>query len=71
MLILQVIQILVSVLVIGAILIQAKGVGLSSTFGGGGEFYKSKRGVEKFVFRATVVLGVCFFVSSLLLFVAS
>lgn len=55
-----VLQIIVSLLLVGAITLQTKGQGLSTSFGGKGEFYSSKRGVEKVFFWATVVL-VCLF----------
>lgn len=58
-------QIVVSVLLIIAILSQEKGVGLSSTFGGGGEFFRSKRGIDKILFIATVVLASLFILLSL------
>jgi preprotein translocase subunit SecG len=55
-------QIIVCLLLIGLILLQVQGTGLgsSSLFGGGGEFYSSKRGVEKFVFAGTILLAVIF-----------
>ncbi len=53
-------QAIVSVLLIVSILIQEKGVGLGMAFGGGGEFYKSKRGIDKVLFVVTVVLAVLF-----------
>jgi len=53
-------QIIVSALLIILILMQEKGVGLSSTFGGGGEFYRSKRSIDSLMFNATVVLSVLF-----------
>lgn len=53
-------QVLISILLIGAILLQSRGQGLSSSFGGGGEFYRSKRGLEKLLFWATIIL-VCLF----------
>jgi preprotein translocase subunit SecG len=59
-------QIIVSVLLMGAILLQAKGTGLGSSWGGGGEFYSSRRGVEKILFRATIVLAGLFLIISLL-----
>ena len=65
-LILSAVQILISLLLVGAILLQAKGVGLSATFGGEGGFYHTKRGVEKVLFIATIVLAVVFIVLSLL-----
>lgn len=51
-------QIIVSVLLIVAILLQAQGGGLSPVFGGGGEMYRSKRNVEKFLIYATIILSI-------------
>lgn len=53
-------QIIIAIALIGAILLQTRGQGLSASFGGGGEFYRSKRGLEKLLFWATIVL-VCLF----------
>jgi len=54
-------HITVSALLIVAILLQQKGAGgLSSTFGGGMMEYSTKRGAEKVIFYATVVLAVLF-----------
>lgn len=61
---LAVFQIIIASLLIAAILLQAKGTGLSSSLGGGGEFYRSKRGAEKIVFIATIVLAILFLISS-------
>lgn len=60
-------QIIVTVLIIGSILLQAKGTGLGSSFGGSGELYQSKRGVERIVFYATIALSAIFAVLSLIL----
>lgn len=60
------IQIIVAAFLVIAILLQNRGQGLSSSFGGGGEFYRSKRGLEKILFRATIVLGCLFLLSSIL-----
>ncbi len=60
-----ILQILISALLMAAILLQAKGTGLGSAWGGGGEFYRSKRGVEKILFRLTIVLAVLFFIISI------
>jgi preprotein translocase subunit SecG len=49
-------QLILSIAIVALILIQNKGAGLSSTFGGGNEVYLTKRGIEKWVIRATVVL---------------
>jgi len=48
------------------ILLQAKGVGLGRAWGGGGEFYKSRRGVEKFIFQLTVFFIIIFLITSVL-----
>jgi len=63
------IEVVVAILLIGSILLQVKGTGLGSSFGGGGEFYQSKRGVEKIVLYATVALSVLFAAISLALLV--
>ncbi len=59
-------QIIISGLLLVAILLQAKGTGLGRAWGGGGEFYRSKRGAEKVLLVATVVLVCLFLISSLL-----
>ncbi|MDP2642669.1 MAG: preprotein translocase subunit SecG [Candidatus Peregrinibacteria bacterium] len=63
--ILTTVQIVVSILLSVAILTQQRGTGLSSTFGGSGTFYTSKRGAEKVLFHATIVLGVLFVANSI------
>lgn len=59
-------QIFISLCLIGAILLQTPGGGLGTVFGGGGQSYRSKRGVEKFVFYLTIFLSILFLVSSVL-----
>lgn len=62
---LRIVQILISVLLILSILLQNRGAGASGIFGGGGaNVYSSKRGMEKFLFRATIVLSIAFIVVS-------
>ncbi len=58
--ILNLIQIIISILLITAILLQPRGSGLSSIFGGGGEVFRTKRGMEKTVFIMTIILAVIF-----------
>ncbi len=53
-------------LLVIAILFQQKGSGLSSAFGGEGNIYTTKRGLEKILFRVTIVLGILFLTLSLL-----
>ncbi len=64
-------QIIVSVALIVAILLQARGTGLSSTFGGDSAVYRSRRGIEKTLFRFTIILGVLFVLFSLVAFIFS
>jgi len=57
---LSIIQIILSLLIISAILLQAQGVGFGSVWGGGGETYHTRRGAEKIVFVFTIVALVAF-----------
>ncbi|MBA2701254.1 MAG: preprotein translocase subunit SecG [Chloroflexi bacterium] len=58
-------QIIVSIALIAAILLQARGTGLSGTFGGDSAVYRSRRGVERRLWQFTVVLLILFVVFSL------
>ncbi|MFA6588172.1 MAG: preprotein translocase subunit SecG [Patescibacteria group bacterium] len=58
--ILSVVEIVTAVLMTIAILMQAKGAGLGAVFGGEGNVYRTKRGAEKVLFYATIVMGVIF-----------
>ncbi len=62
----SIIQIVLSILLVAAILLQQRGTGLGSAFGGGGEVFRTKRGVEKGLFYATIVIAVLFFVTAIL-----
>jgi len=64
-------QILVSIALIVAILLQARGVGLSGTFGGDSAVYRSRRGVERRLWQFTVVLLILFIVFSLAAFMVA
>lgn len=54
-------QIVISILFIAAILLQARGGGLSPVFGGSGSSYRTRRGMEKIVFVSTIILAIIFF----------
>lgn len=58
--ILLILQIIVAALLIGVILLQMQGSGLTTAFGGSGEFYRSKRSVEKILMYVTIVLACLF-----------
>ena len=62
----QVIQIIISVAIIAIVLLQVKGSGLGGVFGGDGGIYRTRRGLEKTLYQATIGLVVLFFVISIL-----
>lgn len=62
----SIIQIVIAVLLITAILLQMQGSGISRTFGGGGEFYRSKQSIEKLLVWITIILSVFFGLITLL-----
>ena len=55
-------QIVLAVAITALVLIQLKDAGMSNMFGGGSDIgvYKTRRGVEKTLFNATIVLGIVF-----------
>lgn len=64
--ILSVLTAIIAILLIGVVLLQKQSSGLSATFGGGGEFYRSKRSIEKLLIWVTVILSVLFGILSIL-----
>ena len=67
--ILAIAQIVICILLTGAILLQAQGSGLGSTWAGGGETYHTKRGVEKVLFGFTIFAIVIFTALSIALLI--
>jgi len=67
----QIIVIIISIALTAAILLQSKGGGLGGIFGGDtGGVYKTRRGMEKYLFNATIGLAVAFFIFTMLTFLA-
>jgi preprotein translocase subunit SecG len=62
----QVIQIIVAIALITSILLQARGAGLGSVFGGTGTVFKTRRGIDRLLFRMTIAFTVIFVVISLI-----
>jgi preprotein translocase subunit SecG len=62
-------QVIVSVGLMAAILLQARGAGLGATFGGDSSVYRSRRGVEKRLFQFTILLTALFVIFSLAAYV--
>jgi len=62
---LQIVQLIVSICLIVAVLLQVKGSGLGGLFGGSDSgIYKTRRGAERTLFNLTVGLVVLFFIFS-------
>lgn len=57
---LKFLNILVMVVLILVIALQNKSSGLSNVFGGAGNIVQTRRGFEKWLFYATIVLGILF-----------
>jgi len=53
-------QVIVSVLLIAAVLLQNRGAGLGQAYGGNSSIYHTKRGFEKRLHQATIVLAILF-----------
>ena len=59
-------QIVVSIFLIAAILLQQRGTALGSAFGDSGGFYATRRGIQKKFLWATIILGALFIILALL-----
>ena len=64
---LQIIQIIISLALVVLIILQAKGMGLGSLFGGdaGMGIAKTRRGLEKTLFQVTIILSALFLINSI------
>ena len=54
-------ELTLAILLVAAILLQARGTGLGTVFGGEGNVFRTKRGAEKRIFHATIVFAILFF----------
>jgi protein translocase SecG subunit len=59
-------QIIISVLLVITVVLQSRGSDAGLAFGGGGESFRSKRGLERILFYATIILAVLFAANSIL-----
>ncbi|PIP75399.1 preprotein translocase subunit SecG [Candidatus Kuenenbacteria bacterium CG_4_9_14_3_um_filter_39_14] len=57
---LNIILIIVAILLVISILLQQRGSGLGAAFGGEGNVYLVKRGAEKIIFYASIILSILF-----------
>ncbi|GEM_PF-86845 len=53
-------QVIVSILLVVTVLLQQKGTGLGGAFGGEGNVYRTRRGLERTLFTTTIILGVLY-----------
>lgn len=60
-------QLLVAIALIATILAQLHGGGLGGIFGQADSVYRTRRGVEKTLFRLTIILAVIFVVFAVLI----
>jgi preprotein translocase subunit SecG len=51
---------IIGVMLMVAILLQARGSGLSATFGGDSSVYRSRRGIERRLWQFTILLTIMF-----------
>jgi preprotein translocase subunit SecG len=63
--ILQIITVGSGILMMASILLQQRGASLGAGFGSSGELYTTRRGLDKNLFEATIVLAVIFVLSIL------
>lgn len=63
--ILPLVQIITSILIVGGVLLQTRGAGLSAFQDSANQTFYKRRGGELFLFRATIVLGILFVATSL------
>jgi len=64
--VLSIIQLVSAILLIISILLQNRGTGLGAAFGGEGNVYRTKRGLESVLFKATIILAIIFLAASLI-----
>ena len=62
---LYIVQIFVSLVLIGVLLLQARGSGFSATFSSDSSIYRTRRGVEKTLFNVTIGLAILFVIISI------
>ncbi len=61
-----IVQIVLSLLLIATVILQRRGSEAGIAFGGGGESFRSKKGLERFLFFATIIISVLFAANSIL-----
>ncbi len=57
--------IIISLVLTGLVMLQSRGGGLGSMFGGDGSVYQTRRGVEKSIYNMTILFSTIFLLISL------
>ncbi len=60
-------QMLIAVVLIAVVLLQVQGGGLGGIFGQPDAVYRTRRGIERTLFRLTIVLAVVFIVMAMVI----
>jgi len=55
----------VSILLIGSVMLQHRGTGLGGAFASSANVYRSKRGIEKFLFNSTIAMAAILVMSAM------
>lgn len=63
-----IVNIIVSIAIVVLILMQGRGAGLGSAWGGGGETFQTRRGIEKVTLNITIFCIILFFIISVVSF---
>lgn len=64
--ILDIIQLVAALLLVVVVLLQNRGTGLGAAFGGEGNVYRTKRGLEKTLSTSTIILAIIFLAIALI-----
>ncbi|HLD28192.1 MAG TPA: preprotein translocase subunit SecG [Patescibacteria group bacterium] len=65
----DIIQIISAIALVIFILMQNRGSGLGSAFGGEGNVYRTRRSFEKLLFQGTIVIAIIFFITAFINFI--
>lgn len=57
----NIVQLVLALVFISIILLQQKGSGIGGVFGGSSNIYSTKRGIDKILHFATIIIAVIFF----------
>ena len=61
-----IVEIILGIALVTLVVLQSKGSGLGSTFGGDMGFYGTKRGAEKMLFILTIIVATLFLLTALI-----